>query len=208
MLKKIKSSYITKLLFIYINEKRKLKLAKYNKNIQNKINLSIINYKYFTGRYIIYESNGIGKIYYGYDDTLKFEGEYSNSQKNGKGKEYDIEGNLLFEGEYSNGKRNGKGKEYYDNGVLKFEGEYLNGNRHGKGKEYTYDGKLLFAGEYLYDKEWIGSRYYSDGSIIYKLNNNINGKGNEYFWNGVIMFEGEYINGLRKKEKNILLIKI
>ena len=36
---------------------------------------------------------------------------------------------------FSNGKRNGKGKEYYLNGKLKFEGNYLNGERNGKGRE-------------------------------------------------------------------------
>ena len=32
--------------------------------------------------------------------------------KNGKGKEYNNNGELLYEGEYSDGKRNGQGKEY------------------------------------------------------------------------------------------------
>ena len=69
---------------------------------------------------------------------------------------------LKFEGEYLNGERNGKGKEYYDNGDLKFEGEYLNekiwngkiynpqgvvecGIKEGKGyiKEYTYSEDFL-----------------------------------------------------------------
>ena len=41
----------------------------------------------------------------------------------GKGyiKEYYYDGELRFEGEYLNGKRNGKGKEYYYDGKLKFE---------------------------------------------------------------------------------------
>ena len=30
---------------------------------------------------------------------------------------------LIFEGEYINGERNGKGKEYDNNGELKFKGE-------------------------------------------------------------------------------------
>ena len=35
----------------------------------------------------------------------------------GKGKEYDeYDGELIFEGEYLNGKRNGKGKEYNKDG--------------------------------------------------------------------------------------------
>ena len=43
---------------------------------------------------------------------------------------------MRFEGEYLNGKRNGKGKEYDENGELKFEGEYLDGKRNQKEKEY------------------------------------------------------------------------
>ena len=34
---------------------------------------------------------------------------------------------IKFEGEYLNGKRHGKGKEYWNNGKILFEGEYLNG---------------------------------------------------------------------------------
>ena len=54
--------------------------------------------------------------------------------RNGKGKLY-YEGNLIFEGDYLNGKRNGKGKEFFLNGILKYEGEYLNGERNGKRKK-------------------------------------------------------------------------
>ena len=74
--------------------------------------------------------------------------EYNNL--NGKGKEFDDNGNLKFEDEYLNGKRNGNGKEFDDNDNLKFEGEYLNGKRNGKGKEYYYNGNYRFEGEYLY----------------------------------------------------------
>ena len=51
----------------------------------------------------------------------------------GKGpiKEYDDYDKLKFEGEYLNGKRNGKGKEY-DYDKLKFEGKYLNGKKQEK----------------------------------------------------------------------------
>ena len=85
------------------------------------MNINLINYKFFRRRYIIYESNGKGREYHGFDDSL------------------------LYEGEYLNGERNGKGKEYYPNGELEFEGEYLNGKRNGKGKAY-YEGKLIFEG--------------------------------------------------------------
>ena len=106
-------------------------------------------------------------------NVFKFEGEYLNGEKNGKGKEFNDYGKLLFEGEYLNGKRSGKGKEYYYQnidplkfsydmerirkeiesikiGELMFEGEYKNGKRwNGKGKEYDYFGKLIYEGEYL-----------------------------------------------------------
>ena len=36
---------------------------------------------------------------------------------------------MIFEGEYINGKRNGKGKEYDSNGNLEFEGEFINNKR-------------------------------------------------------------------------------
>ena len=65
MLKDIKSTYFIKLIFSYVDEEQKLKIIKYNKNLQKIIDISIINYIHFRGRYIIYESNGIGKEYDG-----------------------------------------------------------------------------------------------------------------------------------------------
>ena len=62
------------------------------------MNINLINYKFFSGRYITYESNGKVREYYGIDDSLRQEGEYLNGKRNGKGKEYDYEGKLKFEG--------------------------------------------------------------------------------------------------------------
>ena len=111
-----------------------------------------------------------------------------------------MDGELKFEGEYINGERNGKGKQYYENGNLKFEGEFINdeiiadtkydknGNIiyeliNGNGKVKEYDdiyGKLIFEGEYLNCKR--------------------NGKGKEYDDYGNIIYEGEYLNGERKNK--------
>ena len=121
MLKNTKSIYFIKRLFTFVDEKKKLNIIKYNKNMQNTMDINLINYKFFSERYIIYEINGKGKEYDKYNDTSVFEGEYLNGKKNGKGKEYYFDGRLIFEGEYLNGKRNGKGKEYYSNGKLEFE---------------------------------------------------------------------------------------
>ena len=127
MVENIISVYFQKILLSSLNEKTKLDLIKYNKHFQNLMDIKLINYKLYKGKYIIYETKE-------------------------KGKEYNDNGELEFEGEYLNGKRNGKGKEYNEYGELEFEGEYLNGKRNGKGKEYDFNGKLIFEGEYLKGK--------------------------------------------------------
>ena len=101
-LRSIKSSYIKKNIFSFLNEKQNLKII-INKELQKICSIDIKDYKRKSGRYKI-------------------------GGKNGKGKEYIINtGILIFEGEYLNG----EGKEYYKNGKLIFEGEYLKGERNG-----------------------------------------------------------------------------
>ena len=232
MLENIKSSFNLKNIFSFISDdKKKLKLIKYNKNLQQKVDINLINYQLFSGKYIVYEKNGKCKIYKAneyIEDMLIFEGEYNKYGKNGKGKEYYSNINVRgckFEGEYLNGVRHGKGKEYdiycrlifegeYIDGkrwrgklkkfsddcsykhIIKFEGEYSNGEINGKGKEYYSEGELKFEGEYLNGKKWNGIFYnkYSNKRFILK-----NGQGfiKEYYENGRLKFEGEYFNGER-----------
>ena len=60
--------------------------------------------------------------------------------KDGKGliKEYEDNGELKFEGEYANGERNGKGKRYYRSsesiGYFVYEGQYVNEKKREKEK--------------------------------------------------------------------------
>jgi len=58
MLDYIKSSYIIKIILCYINDGLKLKICKFNQKIKCGININLMNYKIFSGRYILYESNG------------------------------------------------------------------------------------------------------------------------------------------------------
>ena len=131
---------------------------------------------------------------------MKFKGKYLNGKRNGKGREYNEDGQIIFKGEYLNDLQwNGKGydsfnnityelkdgkgfvKEYYDcSKNLKFKGEYLNGQKNGIGKEYNDEGQLIFKGEYI--------------------NGQKNGFGVEYNEYGLVKFVGEYING-KKLEK-------
>ena len=101
----IKSSYILKIIFSNINEKSKLDIIRFNKTLQNKLDINIMNYIIFGRKYFIGDKNGKGKEYFiNYTlvfgqicyDVLIFEGKYLNGKRNGKGKEYDLGG---FEGQ-------------------------------------------------------------------------------------------------------------
>ena len=111
----IKSSYIIRTIFSFLTEKQKLNMIIYNKELQKTFQVDIEDYK-------------------------KISGKYRKDGKNGKVREYIINTDKLrFEGEYLNGKRNGKGKEYYNDGKLRFEGNYLNGKKW-NGKGYNING--------------------------------------------------------------------
>ena len=196
MLENIKSSFFIKIIFSFLDEKTKLKLLKYNKSLQNNIDIYLINYRIFKNRYIIYDENGRGSEYNGINEKLIFKGEYLNGERNGKGQEFNSYGKLIYEGEFKNGKKNGKGKEYDLNGKLVFEGEFKNGLRNGNGKEYDFEGYLIFQGEYLNGNQWNGKGHKSEYIVTYELKD---GKGfivDKYF-------RGEYINGLRNGKKRI-----
>ena len=51
MLQKIKSSYFIKLIYTFVEEVQKLRLVRNNKSIQKNLDISIINYKLFKGKY-------------------------------------------------------------------------------------------------------------------------------------------------------------
>ena len=64
-LKNIKSKYIIIFIFSFLEEKRKLEIIKYCKNIQNLLDIKLINYKFFSKKHILYELNGKVKEYNG-----------------------------------------------------------------------------------------------------------------------------------------------
>ena len=201
MLKKIKSTFFVKLLFTFLHEKIKLKMVKYNKNMQKQIDISIINYKLFTGNFIIYESKGQGEEY-NYINELIYVGEYKNGERNGKGKEYDYE-ELIYEGEYLNGKRNGKGIEYNLSDTPIFKGEYLNGKKwNGRGFFISNNNKNKIEYEIRNGKGFCQERFIYDQLLFFAYegeykNGERNGKGKEYDDDEELIFEGEYLNGKR-----------
>ena len=106
MLKNIKTSFFINKFFSFVDEGRKLEIIKYNKNIQKSMNISILNYKIYCGRYFKKEGN-IMKEYSYYNDQLIFEGEYLNGKRNGEGKEYiyNLDGLFTIDVSYKNGKK-------------------------------------------------------------------------------------------------------
>ena len=54
MLKNIKSIYIYRIIFSFLEECTKLKFIKYNKKIQNDLNISLINYQFYSRKLIIF----------------------------------------------------------------------------------------------------------------------------------------------------------
>ena len=218
MLENIKSSYICKIIFSYINEKTKLKILKYNKSLQNKLDINLVYYKFIIERFIRYETKDKGEEY-NYNNIFLYSGEFLKGRRNGKGKEYTFSCDMeSFDGEYLNGKRHGKGKEYIYFGILSFEGEYKNGKKwngkgydkegiikyeikNGNGQVEEFGEKTIYVGDYLNgDKNGIGKEFDREsGRLVFKgnyLNGKRNGKGCEYN-NCSISFVGEYLNGKR-----------
>ena len=74
MLKNIKSTFIIKKIFILFKVRRKLKLIKYNKNIQTRIDICLNNFKEFSSKIIMYGEKGKGKEYNIYNNNPIFEG--------------------------------------------------------------------------------------------------------------------------------------
>ena len=99
MLLNIKSIFFINKIFTIIKGGIKLKLIKYNRFIQKEININLLNYKLFTGKYLIYETKDIQKNMI----FMMINWEYVNDKRNGKVKEY--EDKSTIENEYLNGKK-------------------------------------------------------------------------------------------------------
>ena len=213
MLNMIKSIYFMKNIFLLVGKKL-LKLVAYNKELQNHLDIKLVCYKAASGKYFLGDKNVYGKEFNMSNNKLIYKGEYLKGKRNGKGKEYDKNGNLIFEGEYLNGKRNGEGKEIIDLDYKKyiFQGEYLNGKRwngygyfngnekkeceikNGEGTVieyhhyYNYCDDIILKCEYKNGEKKKGTEIYSLFTQHYEEFNMSNNK---------LIYKGEYLNGKR-----------
>ena len=105
----------------------------------------------FKGQVINGLANGTG-IWKGTKDPFigdKYEGNYINGKKEGKGIYYFHNGNI-YDGEHKDSKLEGKGIFYWNNGN-RYEGDFRNNKREGKGVMYINNGDRMM-GDYLNDK--------------------------------------------------------
>ncbi len=72
----MKSTFILKELFSFLNEKIKLEIIIYNKDLQKKLEVDINNYKNISGKYKVGEKNGKGCEYKLNTKIMIFKGEY------------------------------------------------------------------------------------------------------------------------------------
>jgi len=161
-----------------------------------------------------------GTYYFSNGD--KYDGEWKNDKRNGKGIYTHASGNI-YEGEFKDNKRNGKGTFTYPNGE-KYVGEFKDNKKHGHGTYTWADGEKYIGehknntrsglGIYIYgtNSQWAGDQYvgeYSDGNYsglgTYTYasgakdfgnwkNNKLNGYAITYRSNGTINKEGTFKN--------------
>lgn len=96
-----------------------------------------------------------GQHIYEYRSGERFEGEYKNGLREGKGTYFHLNGDR-FEGQYASGKRNGKGKYYFsDKSVL--EGVWIDNQLEGKAIIRDQQGKIIHQG-YWKNNKYIGMK--------------------------------------------------
>ena len=61
MLRKVRGNFIINNIFLNIKETKKFNLVRYNKMIQQSLNIKLIDYKRLSDRYTIFEENGCTK---------------------------------------------------------------------------------------------------------------------------------------------------
>ncbi len=102
----------------------------------------------------------------------KYVGEFMEGQKHGKGT-HTFPGGSKYVGGWKNGKYNGEGEFTFGKGNWegnKYVGGWKDNKKHGLGK-YTWSGGEKYVGEYKDDKEWNGTYYEKDGTILGKMVN-------------------------------------
>ena len=130
-------------------------------------------------------------------DKATYSGEWYNNVRHGYGVEEipSKEGTQRYEGEWKEDKRCGFGKILYANGD-RYEGEWLDNLRHGQGKFYYTNGNFYEGGWLSNKKEGVGTYIFANGTRYdgELKNDKINGRGICHYADGEV-YEGEWLDG-------------
>ncbi|WP_350285853.1 hypothetical protein [uncultured Croceitalea sp.] len=139
----------------FAHEKAKIQVARLRKLLQQKSSGEYLRFKSKKGNQLHYvgqvkhkKANGIGIALL--DTGSRYEGEWLDNQRHGKGSFYWPDGEH-YEGAYENDKRNGLGTYYWPNGE-KYVGFWKDDKRNGHGEFYGTDGSVVTSGTWKDDK--------------------------------------------------------
>ena len=133
-----------------------LSLHKRFDNLSIKDNANIQELITEDGKYIGPVVNGLAEgrgVWFGTKEPFindRYEGDFRNNKKEGKGIYYWNDGER-YEGDVRNGKPEGKGVYFFANGN-RYEGDFRNGKREGKGIFYFNSGDRMM-GDWINDEE-------------------------------------------------------
>ena len=133
------------------------------------------------------KKDGEGKLTYNKDE----------SQYNGFGTAFDLNGNKFYEGNWKDGLPNGEGTYFNENGKEIYTGNFLNGNQNGFGTTYDDNEKKIYEGNWLNNQRNGFGTLFVDGEKLYEgywLNDKKNGKGASFLY-GKKVSEGNWLNG-------------
>ena len=117
----------------------------------------------------------------------------------GIAKYYSKDENSIFEFPYKNGKKEGRGKEYYLNGKFKSDAFFIDGLLQGKSIGYYENGNLEYEENYKDDKlDGLVKNYYENGQLKTEINyknGQLDGLARAYHENGQLHIEENYKDG-------------
>lgn len=174
----------------YLKNKEKNKTEGIKKTNSNEFWLSLENDIYI-GEFTDSQANGYGNLFLVNGDF--YFGSFKENKKHGTGK-YIFSNGDCYEGEFLNDKVEGKGKFTFLNGSF-YQGQFVNWSFSGYGEMHWIDGRV-YKGNWNNNKLCgYGEHKFSNGDSFSGdyIDDKKSGKG-KYVWNEQAFYEGHFVN--------------